>query len=284
MGRQNTGRVRKLYRLSLVENHTHKSIKTIYFTKRRFITTTVAALVLLALLIFAIIAVTPLRTLIPGYPDANSKKVSMENAIKIDSLESAMLRWDIYAAHLSKVLTGETTVNFDSLLRQTGSVRYLSDKSAEELAARDSLLRETVAAEERFGLSANAMRSLPVEGMHFFSPLKGVIIEDYELSRHPGVNVSAPLGTIVSAVADGTVVYCGRSNIGGYTVIIQHRDNVLSIYGNNSEVTVSAGQQVSAGSPVAMVGREPGSQNMDYLHFELWHDGKSLDPTYYISF
>lgn len=167
MVRQNKPARQKLYRLSLLENSTHRSIKSIRFTKARAVASIAGALILLVLFIYCLIAFTPLRTAIPGYPNAHSRKTAIENAIKIDSLENAMLRWNLYATNLSRVLAGEATVDFDSLLRQARDVRYLSQKSEEELRSRDSLLRETVINEERFGVGDAGTRSLPVEGMHF---------------------------------------------------------------------------------------------------------------------
>lgn len=284
MVRQNKPAAQKLYRLSLLENSTHRSIRSIRFTRTQAICTVAGALLLLVLFVYCIIAFTPLRTAIPGYPNAHSKKIAIENAIKIDSLENAMLRWNLYATNLSKVLAGEATVDFDSLMRQSGDVRYLSQKSAEELRSRDSLLRETVVSEERFGVGAAGPRSLPVEGMHFFVPAKGVIARGFSTADHPGVDITASSGTIVSAALGGTVVMSVFSEMKGQVVIIQHDDDLVSIYSNNSEALVATGETVAAGDPVAVVGNRPGEPDKQYLHFELWHNGQALDPAAYINF
>lgn len=276
--------MQKLYRLSLVEDNTHRSIRSIHFTKARAVGVIGSALLLLVLLIYCIIAFTPLRTAIPGYPNAHSKKIAVENAIKIDSLESAMLRWNLYASNLSRVLSGEAAVDFDSLIRQTGEVSYLSDKSAAELQRSDSLLRETVLNEERFGVSAAGQRALPVEGMHFFAPVVGVVTTNFDRTEHPALDISAPEGTIVSAALDGSVIFAGHGELQGEVVILQHADNLVSIYANNSETLVSAGQTVEAGTPVAIIGSRPGEPDTQYLHFELWHNGQPLDPSKYINY
>ena len=147
-----------------------------------------------------------------------------------------------------------------------------------------SLLRETVINEERFGVSAAAQRSLPVEGMHFFPPVKGVAARGFDSAEHPAVDIPASAGTIISAALDGTVVYSGRSEMQGHVIVIQHEDNVVSIYANNGEALVAGGETVKAGSPVAIVGSRPGDPGRPYLHFELWHNGHPLDPSKYINF
>ncbi len=273
-----------MFRLTITDNDTHVSIKSVRFTKARAVYTLAAAMIILVLFLYCIIAFTPIRTTVPGYPDEHSRKAAVENAIKIDSLESAMIRWNLYAANLRHVLTGSPAANLDSLVFGSADIAYLSDKTEAELSRSDSVLRETVINEERFGVSASSSRTLPVEGMHFFTPVKGVVSREFDMVFHPGVDITATPGAVVGAVLNGTVIFSGKNDLTGYVAIIQHDDNLISIYSNNSEILVSAGAQVHAGSPIAIVGKEPGSDGQEYLHFELWHGGQSLDPTRYISF
>ena len=78
--------------------------------------------------LYALIALTPLRTTIPGYPDAHFRRVAVENAIKIDSLESAITRWKLYSENLSRVLSGDKTLDLDSLLQVKESADSLEKK------------------------------------------------------------------------------------------------------------------------------------------------------------
>lgn len=283
MGRQNPEHRTRQFRLSLVDNETHEPLRSIRFNRAQFaygIVTAVLAVLLVAYLLFAF---TPLRTIIPGYPNAHSRRQAVANAIKIDSLENAVSRWNLYAESLSRVLTGGQTVDFDSLMH-AGTARYISNKDPEELARRDSLLRETVRKEEQFGVSASAERDLPIEGMHFFTPLKGVVATAYDRVSHPAIDITAPTGSVVSAVLDGTVIFTGWDAEAGYVIIIQHREDLLSVYTNNQKLLRSSGDGVKAGTPIALVGGISEKTGADHLHFELWQNGQSLDPTRYISF
>ena len=120
--------------------------------------------------------------------------------------------------------------------------------------------------------------------MHFFSPLKGVLTEGFDRAEHPALDISAPEGTIVSAALDGTVIFAGDGGLRGEVVILQHADNLVSVYSNNSTSLVKTGQSVEAGSPVAIIGSRPGAPDVHYLHFELWHNGNPLDPSEYINY
>ena len=282
MGRQNPERVRRTYRVSLMDNDTHDTLRSVRFTQLGLIYGIITAVLALLLVFYLLFAFTPLRTIIPGYPNPHSRKEAVANAIKIDSLENVVTRWNLYAANLSRVLTGEATVDFDSLVR-SATPRYLSDKDAAELARRDSVLRETVQKEEQFGVGSPE-RALPIEGMHFFSPLKGVVAVGYDPVLHPSIDISAPTGSVVSAILDGTVIFTGRDPEEGYITVLQHRDNLISIYANNQRLLRGTGESVKAGTPIALVGGIAGREGAENLHFALWHDGRSLDPTRYISF
>ena len=275
--------MKKTYRLSLLDNETRETLRSIPFNRPQLVYGIITAVLALLLFFYLLFAFTPLRTVIPGYPNAYSKKEAVANAIKIDSLENIVTRWNIYAENLSRVLTGEATVDFDSLVQAAGT-RYLSDKDPAELARRDSLLQEQVQKEEQFGVSARRERELPIEGMHVFAPLKGVVSRPSDRVMHPAIDIAAPTGSVVSAVLDGTVILTSWDAETGYIILLQHRDNLLSVYTNNQKLLRAGGETVQAGTPIALVGGTASKEGADYLHFELWHNGESLDPTRYINF
>lgn len=273
----------KQYRLSIVENDTHKSIKSYRLTKLSFAIITGAVVVAFIALIYCLIAFTPLRATIPGYPDARSKSVAVDNAIKIDSLESMITRWELYAENLGRVLTGEQTISMDSVI-QGNLTRYLSAMSAEELARRDSLLRETVRKEEQFGLSGQKDKVVPLEGMHFFAPVKGVVSSGFEAAAHPAVDITGKAGDIVCAALGGTVIYAGWSEAEGGSLSIQSPGDVVTTYMHCQKVTVQKGDKVKAGAPVAQLGETASATKGYYLHFELWYKGEAVDPSKYMNF
>ena len=240
------------------------------------------AAILIVLLIHCIIAFTPIRTTIPGYPDAHAQKTAIANAIKIDSLERVLSRWDIYALNLSRVLRGETTFNRDSVSILSGP-SFLSDKSEKELEESDSLLRESVLEAEQFRLSSGAGKSLPAEGRIFFTPLKGLVSASFDKYAHPAVDITAKSGSVVSAIADGTVIYSGYDEELEYVLIIQHDDNLISLYGKCFRILKGSSDAVKAGTPIALIGGDSQSAT-GHLHFALWQDGEALDPSKYITF
>ena len=283
MTKHNREKKRTNYRLAVIDDKSHEQLVTIRFTKTSAFVAIITVLVMLCALVYSITAYTPVRTFIPGYPDAHSKRAAIQNAIKVDSLERVIFRWEMYSENLKRVLAGEEALKIDSILINT---RKPSDAKADVsgLMKQDSLLRQNVMEEEQFGISARKQRDLPVEGMLFFTPLKGVVSQGYDPAIHPYVDITAPSGSVVKAVLDGTAIFSGWSDDAGHTIQIQHDGDIVSIYKHNEKLLKKTGDKVSAGTPIALVGNTGEMTTGAHLHFELWHKGETLDPTKHISF
>lgn len=273
----------RTFRLAFIDDKTHEHLVTFHFTRTSFFITVVTVLVVLCAAIYSVIAFTPARTFIPGYPDARSKRAAIQNAITIDSLENVIFRWELYSENLRRAVEGEEPIKIDSLIKaQNAGKAESADMDA--IARQDSMLREHVKEEEQFGISDRGRRDLPIEGLHFFAPLKGVISQGYDPTIHPYIDIAAPEGSVVKATLDGTVIFAGWSDEAGHTIQIQHDGDIVSIYKHNEKLLKKAGDKVTAGSPIALVGNTGELTTGDHLHFELWHKGQTVDPTLYIKF
>ena len=271
------------FRLSLLDAKTHQQLFSVRFNRTGFFVSAVTIAVVLCAAIFSLIAFTPVRTFIPGYPDARTKRAAIQNAIKVDSLESVIYRWELYSENLRRVVEGEEPMSIDSIIAISNR-KIAQAKDPDFLKKQDSIMRQEVKNEEMFDISSRSQRKLPIEGMLFFTPLKGVISQGYDEALHPYVDITAPEGSVVSAIANGTVIYDGWSDTDGYTIHIQHEGDIVSIYKHNEKLLKKTGEKVKAGSPIALIGNTGSLTTGDHLHFELWHKGETLDPTLYINF
>lgn len=265
-----------------MEDESHKRIRTFHFSKFTGILVAVILVVIVAGFAYMLFALTPLRRAIPGYPDGRTKKAAVENALKIDSLENEMARWSLYASNLARVLSGEESIHADSLLAADPD-RFFEDLSQAEMARRDSILKLTVAKEEQFELSDDK-RALPLEGRHFFSPLKGTISQAFNRVLHPAVDISAPANSVVCATMDGSIILADWSDEAGYSLAIQHEGGIISLYKHTQKLLKRTGDKVKAGTPVAVTGSSTANAAGDHLHFELWHDGEAIDPEKFCTF
>lgn len=97
--------------------------------------------------------------------------------------------------------------------------------------------------------------------------------EDY----HPGIDISAPLGTKVIATADGLVVFAGRRLGYGKLVSIEHKFGIATRYGHLDRYAVKAGQRVKKGDVIGYVG-STGRATGVHLHYEVRFRNQPLNP------
>lgn len=281
MSGQNNEKKPRSFRLSLVDDLTHRKLWVLHFTKPGFFVTVISAIVVLFAVVYALMAYTPLRTSIPGYPSAHTRRAAIQNAIRIDSLESVISRWEFYSENLLRVIEGEAPLPVDSVIMMADAAAA-EPRDAAYLAQRDSTLRDLVNREEQFGVTDRQERALPIEGIHFFTPLKGVVSRGFDSVIHPYVDVTAPANSVVMATLDGTVVFDGWDDESGYTIVIQHQDDLISVYKHNAKLLHKTGDHVASGASIALAGGSV--EDGDHLRFELWYKGAAVDPAKYIVF
>ncbi len=283
MSRQKKGGTSNNLRFTIVDDDTHDKLWSRKFTRMGVLVTAITVIVVTISVIFCIIAFTPVRALIPGYPDARTKHDAIQNAIRIDSLENVITKWELYSENLRRVVDGQEPLKIDSLMEVRRSAASTA-ADMKEIAQKDSLLRKEVADEDRFDIKSNSSRTLPIEGMHFFTPLKGVVSQGYDKALHPYIDITAPGNSVVMSVLDGTVISDGWTDTEGYTIRIQHEGDIISVYKHNQKLMKKTGDKVTAGTPIAILGGTGSLSDGEHLHFELWHKGEAVDPTKYISF
>lgn len=98
---------------------------------------------------------------------------------------------------------------------------------------------------------------------------------------HRGVDFSGPRGSDILSVADGVVQYAGYSNGYGNVVEIDHGNGYMTRYAHNEENLVSVGDRVKSGQVIAKMG-STGRSTGTHLHFEVWQDGKAVNPNQYL--
>lgn len=113
-------------------------------------------------------------------------------------------------------------------------------------------------------------------------PTKGKVTTNFNEASSKGIDIAGTMGQAINAAAAGKVIYSG-SDLRGYgkLVIIKHNSSYLSVYAHNSQIVVKEGQQVSRGQKIAEMGNTD-SNNIN-LHFEIRRQGKSVDPSKYLT-
>lgn len=118
-------------------------------------------------------------------------------------------------------------------------------------------------------------------------PIKGTVTSEFGQRKsgyHHGIDLAAPQGTTIRAAKAGTVLYSGwYNNIYGNAVIIDHGNGQKTLYGHCSKTTAKEGQKVAAGSAIALVG-STGNSTGPHVHFEIYINGKTVNPRNYLKF
>jgi len=118
----------------------------------------------------------------------------------------------------------------------------------------------------------------------FVWPLRGPISSPYgpRWGRfHTGVDIAAPYGASVRAVFSGRVVRASWYGAYGYCIVIDHGDEVTTLYAHLSDFLVARGDWVARGQIIGRVG-STGNSTGPHLHFEVRINGAHKNPLSYL--
>ena len=247
------------------------------------------AVVLVALFVIASIVFTPIKRFIPGYGDVSKHAELLRMNQQIDKLEEELENQKVYSDNFRKILIGDFTTTIeeppeeveipDSLLNVP---RIEEDEALRKEIELDDKIQEQAMRHKSINFSP---RDIPLEQMDFTSPVRGDISAPYMPDKkHFGVDILAPKNTAIKAVLDGYVISSDWTLETGNTIGIQHANNLISFYKHNSVLLKKVGTFVKAGEAVAIIGNTGTLTDGPHLHFELWHKGKAINPSNYVSF
>ena len=272
------------YRLVVLNEDTFEEVGFIRLSRLNIIAIAGMISLIGIAIVYLAIAYTPIKEVIPGYPDAMMTHHIRQNALKLDSLQREMVMRDQYFYNINRIINGERPLDF---LNDTSAQQEPEDVVFAR-SINDSLLRKQVEAEEQFRLSVisdkqNDNNSL--HNIHFFTPVEGIITNAFNpLENHYGIDLVAGPDEVVKATLDGTVTMATWTLETGYVIQIQHRNNIMSVYKHNAELFKAVGLSVKAGDAIAVIGNSGELTTGPHLHFELWHNGVALNPTDYVAF
>ena len=116
-------------------------------------------------------------------------------------------------------------------------------------------------------------------------PVKGYVTRGYsddQVDFHPGIDIAGEVGTPILATAAGTVSYTGVDSVYGQMVIIDHDNNISTVYGHNSEILVEIGQEILVGGRIALLGNT-GRSTAPHVHYEIRENDKPVNPLKYMT-
>ena len=146
----------------------------------------------------------------------------------------------------------------------------------------DSILRKIVEVEDRFNIIEKEDALI---APNLISPASGIISEGFDFSEgHYGVDVVLKERTPIKAVYDGIVLFAEWTLNYGFTIVVFHKNELISTYKHNQSVKVETGDFVQTGEVIALSGNTGEFTSGPHLHFELWDLQGPINPEDLIKF
>ncbi len=208
----------------------------------------------------------------------HQKAILDDNKRELDAIHAE-------AAAEQKIIA-QKTVERQALYEQALAEKAKLDAEYEELQRNSQEITAMIQRMEEEGrLAAQAHGT-----GQFMWPVNGEITSPFGWRVHPiwgtqifhaGLDIGADYGDPVHAADSGTVVYAGWMGGYGNAVMIDHGGGLVTLYGHNSSITVSEGQQVGKGETIALAG-STGNSTGPHCHFEVRIHGEVTSPLQYL--
>lgn len=223
-----------------------------------------------------------------AYVAACKEELEAEHAV----LEEAKADVEQEEAAL-EALIAEKEVQITAYESDINNREQLVKEYEAEIAAQNAEIKalEDAVAAEKAALASKTQRTYDGGIFAWPAPSYKRVSDDYGYRIHPilgvkqfhnGVDLAAPGGSPILAAYDGTVVAADYSSTMGNYVMIDHGDNLYTIYMHASALYVSKGAEVSKGQQIAAVG-STGRSTGNHLHFSVRLNGSYVSPWNYIS-
>ena len=280
-------KIRNRYRLVVMNDDTFEEQFSLKLTPLNIFVLVGLVSIIMITLTVSLVAFTPLRAYIPGYgTETNTRQELISLALKVDSLKYECGLRSAAMDNIKNILNGN--VSGDTASHKGKQANGLDPKSIDTKPSKeDSAFRAQVESQDKYSLAISAAKTGKgsISSFFFFTPVKGMVTASFNTAEeHYGVDIAAKENEPIKATLDGTVLFAGWTSETGYTIQIQHSNNLVSAYKHCSVLMKKAGQYVKSGEAIAVIGNSGEQTSGPHLHFELWYNGTAIDPQEYMVF
>ncbi len=276
-------KLRFKYRVSITNENTFEET---WYTRLSRVSVLLYAVVLFLItftLISLIIFITPLKHYLPGYQDSGNRSAIIQQSMVVDSLENEV---NLINAYLEVVKSNillkdksDYTQSLDSLEMKEQAVE-LVEKSKRE---RDFV--ENYEEAEKYNIGTLDLDMPNERAYTFFKPVNGVVASLFNPIKNDfGISIITPPAETVKSVLEGKVVFAEFTFENAWVIQIQHENDYISIYKNNSRLLKRVGDHVKAGQSIALTGEEDEKKGNKHFYFEIWKKGNAINPQEVITF
>lgn len=222
--------------------------------------------------------------------DAN-RELIFELLDQVEELEMELENLYLYTSRIQRILSPQEDFP-DDLSELPASSNLLEITPITGRSIEDSLLREQISRLDQRNPFSPRFRQvdfqsigLDIEEMSLIKPLDGVISQRfYPELGHFGVDIVAPVNSAIKTIAAGTVIWSDWTVEAGNSIAVLHPGGIVSIYKHNSQLLKKVGSFVDSGEAIAIIGNTGELTDGPHLHFEMWFEGRPLNPLDFFDF
>ncbi|MFB5945130.1 M23 family metallopeptidase [Albibacterium profundi] len=278
--------LKRKYQIKLLQDDSFKEKLSLKAPMWVFISSFVALMLVVLFIVLLVARYSPLQEYF--VTDYNENRRDLVEAYgRIDSLSRLVSDNELYLDNIQGVLSGsvgetieQAVAREEKQMREAKPATETTELSEDEQVLRDLLLS---------GTSAKALDDdvgeRGISSYTFYSPVKGIVSAQYdEELQHFATDIATKLNEPIKTTLDGHVIFASFTPATGYVIIVQHFDNIISVYKHCAVLLKKVGSFVRGGEVIAMVGNTGELSTGPHLHFELWHYGNPVDAENYITF
>ena len=231
-------------------------------SKRNTILIVSAIVLIFSFIVYLVISYTSIKNFIPGYPSKGSElfRLDKENQANITKIHEQNKARELWINNLRSILNEEDSIFFtdikDTLLKDSN---FDYKKVVFERIKEDSILRKKVELQGENRILYNLLS----ESMEFDLPLnKDFKTVEKEETKY--IKFSTKSKSKIKASLDGKVI-----NTSPYSVVLHHRNNILTVYENIEGINLEVGEILEKGKTL-------GTTTDSVFFFQLWYNGESV--------
>ncbi len=290
-------KLKNKYRLLIINETNFQEKTSLSLSPGNVLLVVSAGLLLFSLISWGIYTLFPsVKDYAPGYAQNFDGKMKNEVLNKMNNLENKFSMAEKREKAMRQIINGEDVTAYD--------LPYKADKSrsvelsinetkadGDRVNNAEAIIENAKQKEEKQKPMVNngvadfsPEQDLLGSEFLFFTPVNGTVSSSFNPGKNPYIEIITNSEETVKAAMDGTVVFNGWSPEFGYIISIQHQNNWISTYKQNSTLYKEVGTFVKAGEAISLVGETDAKSKVKGLKFELWHNGVAVNPLNYISF
>lgn len=249
------------------------------YSRGQLISISALAFLLVFFIAYVLLSYTYLTSMLPDSVRDKSRQQVLKVHEQMVELERQVTRQERFIENLQNVILGRITV--DSVFYE-GDLKHVALQVDTTVSKAELLLEETIA--QRKAEQVKDDFQFPSE-LFLLEPVMGTVSQKFNPKiGHFGVDVVTKENEPILACLKGSVVYTGFSQEDGWVMVINHPNEIVTVYKHCRKLIRSVGDRVRAGDPIAIVGNTGSNSTGIHLHFEMWNTNNPIDPLKYLSF